>query len=865
MKKMFVGVLTALSMAASLSAQTFTVPNAAGVDINYSVVSAAEQQVNLATGTYSGPVVVPATVLWHDTTWTVIGMNDNVFMNNAVTYVHLPATITSLSRFCFRGCTQLDSLRFDAEEPMTLNGGVGMVFGGDFNFSSLPVHVPCGHLREWKASAGWARFHLLTSDCAYNLAVIPTMDSVMRVDSIVSGNTILYSSGIFEAGDTAVLRVGPFTWTEYYVTYFGRRGFFLGWSDGSNELEHPYVMPAHDDTVFCILDTMHYATLGASRIITPVYQFGNLSFDGQMANYTFHDIPNASTIFASGLWVGNGEHVAAARFMTDGIDFLPGPLRTTDASTELATAMRYNRVWHVTREMIDYHIAHCGETGYVIPDDILTWPGNGDSADGFAGQLAPYYDADGNGHYYAAAGDYPLIRGDECVFSIFNDQRQHGESHGLPLGIEIHVMTYAFNEPQNDALWNTVFQHYDVYNRSSATYNDTYFGAWTDFDIGYAADDFIGCDVKHGLYYGYNGTQFDGSGGGVGCFSGVPPAQGCMILGGALLEADGRDNLKVNIDLILSDGYTNNQAKILLAQYMRSDGTYDTAAISRDADLFYSCDPFSWYFNPGDHAGNCAINGMGFGDGIADNERIGMTNFTYYYNSVSSVNGEPMQGNDYYNYMRGYWKNGEHIKYGGNGVSAGVQNINCNYMFPGNTDPWHWGTDGVVPDMYANDWDEVTVGNAPGDRRGVGASGPFTFVAGSRQQLDVAYVTGFGDISNIESVETMSVLSGRVSSQFARDTTDSGRPFVYRPYSAPHSVGVDETRTDSWVVYPNPTTGILYVSLPQPSEVRLYDMMGRQLMSVQAAEGSATLDLRALPQGIYLLRANGHVQRVVKK
>ena len=78
-------------------------------------------------------------------------------------------------------------------------------------------------------------------------------------------------------------------------------------------------------------------------------------------------------------------------------------------------------------------------------------------------------------------------------------------------------------------------------------------------------------------------------------------------------------------------------------------------------------------------------------------------------------------------------------------------------------------------------------------------------------------------------------------------------------------MGVDETRTDSWVVYPNPTTGILYVSLPQPSEVRLYDMMGRQLMSVQAAEGSATLDLRALPQGIYLLRANGHVQRVVKK
>ena len=864
MKKILIGVLAALSLTAGVSAQTFTVANADGVDINYSVVSAAEQRVNLSTGTYSGHVVVPATVVWHDTTWTVCGMANNVFMSSAVTYVHLPATITTLSRFSFRGCTQLDSLRFDAEAPMALSGGFNMVFGADFHFASLPVYVPCGHLAAWKASDDWRRFGMLTSDCAYKLDVIPSMDSVVRVDSILMNNMLLYSSGRFEAGDTAVLRAIPFSWKgDYNMIYYGRRGFFLGWSDGSTLSVHSYVMPAHNDTVICYVDTMHYAVLSASRIVTPVYQFGNLSYDGQMANYTFQDIPNASTVFASSLWVGSGEHVAAVRFMNDGYDYFPGPLRTTDATTDMENAMRYSRVWHVTREMIDYHIAHCGEAGYEIPDDILTWPGNGDSTDGFAGQLAPYYDADGNGHYLAAAGDYPLIRGDECVFSIFNDQGLHTESNGQPLGIEVHAMTYAFNEPKDSALWNTVFVHYDVYNRSSAIYNDTYFGAWTDFDIGYAWDDFVGCDVKHGMYYGYNGAQNDSPG--EGSFTGVPPAQSCMILAGGLLEADGRDNLKVDIDRILSDGYTNQQVKNLLAQYLRPDGTYDTAAITRDAELFYAYDPNSWYFNPGNDAGNFAINGMGFGDGIADNERLGMTNFTYYDNSTNAICGEPMQASDFYNYMRGYWKNGQHIKYGGNGVSSGTDVIDCNYMFPGSTDPWNWGTDGVVPSIDAYNWYELTAGNTPGDRRGIGASGPFTLAAGSRQQFDVAYVTGFGSTDSWASVEVLNILGNSVRSQFMRDTTDSGRPFVYMPYSAPHEVAVDEVLADRWLVYPNPTTGMLHVNLSQASEVRLYDMMGRCLMAVKATEGSTTIDLRSLPQGIYLLRANGHVQRVVKR
>lgn len=843
-----------MSVCLTVFAQTFTVANADGVGINYKVVSAAEQKVNIAAGTYSGQVVVPGTVNWHDTVWTVSGMENGVFQNSTVTYVHFPETVVKLSNNAFNGCTTLDSLRFDSETPLTYQySDLNLSFGTTFNWGRVTVYVPCGHLSEWKASKWGKRFHWITSDCAHRLTVLSNRQDLVQIDSVVVNSTVNYSNGMYEAGDNVLLTMRPRSF-----------GYFLGWSDGSNEINHSYLMPDRDDTVYCWMDTIHYATLNVNAISTAVFQFGTMGYDGTNTQYTFRQIPgNPSTVWATGLWVGNNEAVAAQRFHENGYDFCPGPIRTTDATADMDTRIRYSRVWHLTREMIDYHIAHCGDAGYVPVDDILTWPANGDVSDGYAQKLAPYYDADSNGYYNSYAGDYPLIRGDECVFSIFNDQGIHGESGGVPLGIEVHAMIYAFNEPQDTALWNTIFVHYDVYNRSATTYNSTYFGAWTDFDIGYAWDDYVGCDVKHGMYYGYNGAQNDTPG--AGSFTGVPPAQSCMILAGGLLGDDGRDNLKVDIDKILSDGYTNQQVKNLLAQYLQPNGTYDTAAITRNADLFYNYDYNSWYFQPGDATGNMAINGIGFGDGIVDNERIGMTNFTYYDNSTNSIWGEPMQASDYYNFMRGYWKNGQHIKYGGNGVSTGTDILDCNFMFPGSTDPWYWGTDGVVPDIDVINWNETTAGNYPGDRRGIGASGPFTFVAGSRQQLDVAYVTGFGETNNWSSVEMLATLGSSVRNQFMRDTTDSGRPFTYMPYSAPHQVAIDELAQPMLKVYPNPATGLVHIEVPQVSEVQLYDMMGHRLMGASVRNGYATLDLQTIPAGIYLLRAGGSIQRIVKK
>ena len=81
--------------------------------------------------------------------------------------------------------------------------------------------------------------------------------------------------------------------------------------------------------------------------------------------------------------------------------------------------------------------------------------------------------------------------------------------------------------------------------------------------------------------------------------------------------------------------------------------------------------------------------GIGYGDGVIDNERYGMRKFLYY-NWNFGINGRPTLASHYYNYMQGFWKNGQRMAYSGDGLSAGSGanlEIAADYMFPGDTDP----------------------------------------------------------------------------------------------------------------------------------------------------------------------------------
>lgn len=245
-----------------------------------------------------------------------------------------------------------------------------------------------------------------------------------------------------------------------------------------------------------------------------------------------------SPVFIADLWFSgldqiNNLHVAASRYGVNGRDFFAGAVPVNLNSNYVNAAN--NRVWKINRSEIEYHIANWNLPGYQMPEVIENWPAHGDPALGEAPILAPFKDNNQNGQYEPQYGDYPIIRGDQTIYFIYNDYKyDHTESGGLPLNIEIHGMAYVFIDSTDaqtiEDTKNTVFFHYTVHNRSLTDYHDFKISLFTDFDIGYAADDYIGCDTTLHCYFAYNGDDFDQDGNSTYGYGYHPPAMGVTFL-----------------------------------------------------------------------------------------------------------------------------------------------------------------------------------------------------------------------------------------------------------------------------------------------------------------------------------------------
>ena len=531
------------------------------------------------------------------------------------------------------------------------------------------------------------------------------------------------------------------------------------------------------------------AELNINNVRALINGYGNMWFDGSITQYHIPKDGTSTPLYCAALWIGGTDvndqlRIAALRFGSEGDDYWPGPLTidgTADVTREVCNY--YDKHFKITQSevmafkaMFDYDgdtpTPNANYNEADIAQVIKEWPAHGNFANE-SQYLAPFFDANGDGHYDYQQGDYPyydfnndlcprtlkaelvaqgiggtyvpdptmedslgivsggllsdqVLKGDQTIWWVFNDMGNvHTESGGQAIGMEIRAQAFAF--ATNDEINNMTFYSYEIINRSTYELRNTYFSQWVDPDLGYGYDDYIGCDVKRGLGYCYNGKDVDGPG--TGAYSGVPPAVGIDFFQGPYMDPDGKDNPKIDIDKMRL--YYPEQ----LETYRLGRG-YDTISLTDDADLFY---PLGWYFKVDDSIGNCAINGVNFGNNIIDDERFGMRRFVYYENSMSSVNGEPSKATDYYNYLQGFWKNGSHMKYGGNAINQGTTDINCDFMFPGDSDPLHWGTNGTVPDIHPDDWTEVTAGSdvSPGDRRFMQSAGPFTLKPGAVNYITV--------------------------------------------------------------------------------------------------------------------------------
>jgi hypothetical protein len=242
-----------------------------------------------------------------------------------------------------------------------------------------------------------------------------------------------------------------------------------------------------------------------------------------------------TTIFSAGLWIGGLDaqkklHLAACTYRQIEDDFEPGPVSDSAYTTKNST---YDKIYYIKKSDIDYHKNHYSNIPYSGNSAILYWPGNGNVSKGEAPMLAPFMDINKNNIYEPRLGDYPLIPGDACAFTIFNDTR-----HKDSLRIEVHQFVYEYMT-SDSALDNTIFVSYKIFNRSNNNYDSLYVGHWTDYDIGNPFDDIYCSDASRNLTVGYNGDDDDD---GINGYGMNPPAMGCLFLNHKLFNTISYNN-----------------------------------------------------------------------------------------------------------------------------------------------------------------------------------------------------------------------------------------------------------------------------------------------------------------------------------
>lgn len=446
-----------------------------------------------------------------------------------------------------------------------------------------------------------------------------------------------------------------------------------------------------------------------------------------------------SSIFAGAVWLGGLDpagnlKVAATDYRTGGnLDFYPGPLDPETGLTDLAICQEWDRFFEVLSTEIDesirgYEAANLLGEAYdedEIPDNVKYWPGNGnpfffenfgfDLPNTGAGSLGAYWDEDQDGNYDPTKGDFPVIdiRGcepdnrneakelipDEMIFWIYNDAGgPHTLTMGTAINMEVQVQSFAY--ATNDEINDMTFQRYKLINRASSDIQETYFAMWVDPDLGCFDDDYSGCDVERSLAYTYNQDALDGT------------IAGSCDCGGIPTYCD-------EVPLVGTDYFRGPTAPRILSE----PGVGELHVVNIGDEF----DPNR--FSIGD---TIFLLNQELGDLNPPDIRVqlGMSSFIYYNNAGIGTNPnqtvDPAMADEFYNYLRGIWRDGTPLTLGGTGFNVNSNEV-TSYAF---TDP---------PNQN-NGWSMAAESLPFGDRRTVQASGPFLLKPGARNELIIGVV-----------------------------------------------------------------------------------------------------------------------------
>ena len=257
---------------------------------------------------------------------------------------------------------------------------------------------------------------------------------------------------------------------------------------------------------FSALAQNEFALLGED-IKLRINADGSFGINSSDLTPAFYNEQNHNYLNQGGLWIyaedDAGQIYTAVHYFRgkDSADIWPGPIDTLTGQTD--PVAKWNKVWEIKEQDITNHRENYSAVGYEVPPSIADWPSN--SENGFANYLAPFADVNANQIYDPENGDFPVIKGDNAVYIIANDvASEHTASLGLEIGLELHTLTYTYNQNPNSMFFDTY-----LICRKNKEYKNVRVGLFIGGECGNNTDNFGATLVNKNTITIYNGDDLD--------------------------------------------------------------------------------------------------------------------------------------------------------------------------------------------------------------------------------------------------------------------------------------------------------------------------------------------------------------------
>ena len=136
------------------------------------------------------------------------------------------------------------------------------------------------------------------------------------------------------------------------------------------------------------------------------------------------------------------------------------------------------------------------------------------------------------------------------------------------------------------------------------------------------------------------------------------------------------------------------------------------------------------------------------------------------------------------------------------------------------------------------------------------------------QAVNITVIRLTGDAKEVQQVNAIQFLPGQtIKCQLSNGESTELTGVRKISFENNDFTAIEDVTTPSTIrVYPNPTADMLIIDgVTAQQEIAIYSLNGAKVLSTQSQEGTNTIQVSELPNGVYLLRLSNETFKLIKE